>query len=211
MRTSPGWSGSLPATGWSSSSPKKRAKATCSARVMSWSRKKSTLCASSRARISSMRAGVREAIPMFTFESSAPMVQVSGSTRMEPCVLTMAGDLPRAFMSDDEDGRAGGGARFEVAVRLRGRAQLVALVDLHVDASGGDVAEERFGQRIALGRVGDVVAKRRACHEERALDRELHRFDGRDRPRCGADADEKAPAPEGIERCGEGILADAVV
>ena len=33
-----------PATGWSSSSPKWRANATCSARVMSWSRKNRTLC-----------------------------------------------------------------------------------------------------------------------------------------------------------------------
>ncbi len=83
MRTSPGFSGSLPATGWSSSSPKWRAKATCSARVMSWSRKNSTLCASSSARISATRAGSRDATPRSTLESSAPIAQVSGSTRIE--------------------------------------------------------------------------------------------------------------------------------
>src|SRR5262245_15169102 len=80
MRTKPGFSGSLPATGWSSSSPKWRAKATCSARVMSWSRKKSTLCFSSSARISAIRPGSREATPRFTLESSAPMAQDRGST-----------------------------------------------------------------------------------------------------------------------------------
>ena len=65
MRTRPGCSGSLPATGWSSSSPKRRAKATCSARVMSWSRKNSTLCFSSRARISATRSASRAASPRF--------------------------------------------------------------------------------------------------------------------------------------------------
>ena len=70
MRTSPGWSGSLPATGWSSSSPKWRAKATWSARLMSWSRKKITLCFSSSARISPMRSASRAASPMFTLRIS---------------------------------------------------------------------------------------------------------------------------------------------
>ena len=83
MRTRPGFSGSLPATGWSSSSPKWRAKATCSARVMSWSRKNSTRCLSSSARISATSAGSRDATPRLTLLSSAPMAQVSGSTLIE--------------------------------------------------------------------------------------------------------------------------------
>src|SRR5262252_1502423 len=83
MRTRPGFSGSLPATGWSSSSPKWRAKATCSARVMSWSRKKSTRCFSSRARISATSSGERDAMPRLTLLSWAPIAQVSGSTFIE--------------------------------------------------------------------------------------------------------------------------------
>ena len=57
-----------------------RAKATCSARVMSWSRKNSTLCCSSSARISAKRPSSREASARLTLRSSAPMVAVSGST-----------------------------------------------------------------------------------------------------------------------------------
>ena len=91
MRTSPGGPGSLPGTGWSSSSPKWRANATCSARVMSWSRKNSTLCFSSSARISAMRSASRAAAPRLTLQSSAPIVQVSGSTLIEPCRATCAG------------------------------------------------------------------------------------------------------------------------
>src|SRR5262245_32256944 len=83
MRTRPGFSGSLPATGWSSSCPKCRANATCSARVMSWSRKKRTLCLRSKARISATRSASREATPRFTLLSSAPMLQVSCSTLIE--------------------------------------------------------------------------------------------------------------------------------
>src|SRR5438552_11617071 len=83
MRTRPGCSGSLPATGWSSSSPNWRAKATCSARVMSWSRKNSSRCLRRSARISAARPASREAAPRFTWLSPAPIAQVSGSTLIE--------------------------------------------------------------------------------------------------------------------------------
>src|SRR6188768_2419749 len=49
---------------------------------MSWSRKNSTRCSSSRARISATSAESREAAPRSTFDSSAPIVQVRGSTLM---------------------------------------------------------------------------------------------------------------------------------
>src|SRR5262245_31944107 len=83
MRTRPGWSRSLAITGWSSSSPKRRAKATCSARVMSWSRRNRTLCFNSSPLISANRASSRAASPRFTSDSSAPMLQVSSSTLIE--------------------------------------------------------------------------------------------------------------------------------
>ena len=51
-----------------------------------------------------MRLGVREATPTFTFESSAPMLQVSGSTRIDPWELTRAGDACSAFKGFDFDG-----------------------------------------------------------------------------------------------------------
>jgi hypothetical protein len=50
------------ATGVISSSPKRRAKATCSARVMSWSRRNSTLCWTSNRRSSWNRPVVVDGI-----------------------------------------------------------------------------------------------------------------------------------------------------
>src|SRR5574337_54559 len=85
MRTRPGCSGSLPATGWSSSSPTRRATPTCSARVMSWSRRNKTLCVSRSALISANSASSRAASPRLTPDSSAPMAQVRGSTLIELC------------------------------------------------------------------------------------------------------------------------------
>ena len=102
-------------------------------------------------------------------------------------------------------------ARFEVVVRVHGVLELVALVDLDPDAARGHVPEEFVGQRGLLGRVGDVVGERRSRDEQRALDRELHRVDRRDRARRRADADEQAATRERIERTGERVLADAVV
>src|SRR5690349_16314072 len=84
MRTSPGCSGSLPATGWSSSSPKWRANATCSARLMPWRRKKRTRCFINSARISATSPTSRDAAPRSTLRSSAPIAHVSGSTWIEP-------------------------------------------------------------------------------------------------------------------------------
>jgi hypothetical protein len=63
---------------------------------MSWSRKNSTRYFSSRARISAVRSASREAAPRSTLDSSAPIVQVIGSTLMEffrEPALTTAGLL----------------------------------------------------------------------------------------------------------------------
>ena len=77
-----------------------------------------------RARISANRPSSCEASPRFDAEQL-------GADR--------AGQLVRlawhVLSSDDEDRRAGGLARFEIAVRLRGVLELVALVDLDLDAA----------------------------------------------------------------------------
>jgi hypothetical protein len=65
--------------------------------------------------------------------SSAPMAQVSCSIAWRPS-------------SDDEDRRAGGLARFQVAVGLNGILQRVVLVDLDADAAAADVVEQLAGQ-----------------------------------------------------------------
>ena len=83
-------------------------------------------------------------------------------------------------------------------MRLDGVVEGVALVDLDRDAAGADVVEELTGQRRALGRIGDVVGQRRARDEQRALHRELHRVDRRDRAGGGAEADEQAAAAGGV-------------
>src|SRR3954463_6687858 len=93
---------------------------------------------------------------------------------------------------DGEDRRTDAAAGLEVAVRLGGVLQGVALVDLDGDAAGADVVEELPGQRRALRRVRDVVGQGRAGDEQRALDGELHRVDRRGRARRRAEADEQA-------------------
>ena len=192
---------------------------------MSWSRKNSTLCLSSSARISATSPASREATPRFTLESSAPIVQVSGSTLMEPRV----GDAARAAVVSGGVMCVPGldvrilpirSTKIDEPVVLRASrsrcacaasSQLVALVDLDLDAAGRDVAEQLAGQLALLRGIGDVVGKRRPRDEQRALDRELHRVDRRDRSRSGADAHEQAAPLQRIERAGEGVLADAVV
>src|SRR6516164_2558888 len=52
---------------------------------MSWSLKNSTLYFNSNELISDISAGSREATPKLTLLSSAPMLQVRGSTRIEFC------------------------------------------------------------------------------------------------------------------------------
>src|SRR6516225_551511 len=52
---------------------------------MSWSLKNSTLYFKSNELISDIRPGSREATPKLTLLSSAPMVHVRGSTRIEFC------------------------------------------------------------------------------------------------------------------------------
>jgi hypothetical protein len=52
---------------------------------MSWSLKNSTLYFKSNEVISDISTGSREATPKLTLLSSAPMAQVSGSTRIEFC------------------------------------------------------------------------------------------------------------------------------
>jgi hypothetical protein len=63
---------------------------------MSWSLKNSTLYFKSNELISDISAGSREATPKLMLPSSAPMLQVSGSTRIEFCSApadTIAGAL----------------------------------------------------------------------------------------------------------------------
>src|SRR5574343_643347 len=161
MRTRPGWSGSLPATGWSSSSPKRRAKATCSARVMSWSRKNTTRCFSKAVLIWANRSASRLASPRFTPLISAPMAGVNWRT----CMV----GSPGGQGSNHKNGRPGGLAGFQVAVGLNGVGQGVALVDLDADAAGGDVAKHLGRQFGFFNRVGDVVGQGGAGQVQRAL------------------------------------------
>ena len=63
---------------------------------MSWSLKNNTLYFKSNELISDISAGSREATPKLMLLSSAPMLQVSGSTRIEFCSAaadTIAGAL----------------------------------------------------------------------------------------------------------------------
>ncbi|CAD5377767.1 hypothetical protein OF001_U230019 [Pseudomonas sp. OF001] len=165
---------------------------------MSWSRRNSTRCLSSWARISANRPSSWMASASLTPTSSAPMAQVSCST----CMAVAS--------SDDEDRRAGGLARLQVAVGLHSVLQGVVLVDLDLDATAADVIEQLAGQVGLLGRIGDVVGQRRTGHVQRALHRQQHWIERRDRPGGGADADQQAAALERVQRGHEGVLADAV-
>src|SRR4051794_23683071 len=218
MRTRPGCSGSLPATGWSSSGPNRSASETCSPRVMSWSRKKRTLYCSSRSLISAKRPASREAWARLTLRSSAPIVAVRGKTSIESVPTWNDGNTSGSVRSwttlfmtfsfsagvvvvsgaglEGEDRRADAAARLEVAVGGDGVLEGVALVDLDRDAAGADVVEELPRQGRALRGVGDVVGERRACDEQRALDGELHGVDRRDRAGGRAEADQQAARGE---------------
>src|SRR5690348_1211209 len=234
MRTRPGWSGSLPATGWSSSGPKRSARATCSPRVMSWSRKNRTLYCSSSSRSSAKRPESREAWARLTLRSSAPIVAVWGTTSIDPVPTWNDGKTSGSMRSwttlfmtfsfsagvgmsgsgagfEGEDRRPDAAAGLEVAVRENGVLEAVPLVDLDRDAAGADVAEELAGQGRALRRVGDVVRQRRAGDEQRALDGQLHGVDRRDRAGGRAEADQQPALREGVQRRRDGGLADAVV
>src|SRR3954454_1196064 len=233
MRTRPGCSGSLPATGWSSSGPKRSASVTCSPRVMSWSRKKRTLYCISRSLISSKRPASRAASARLTLRSSAPIVAVRGKTSMDPgptrndgspsgsvrswTVLLMTFSFSAGLGGrcsgggfDGEDRGADAAAGLQVAVRGDGVLEGVALVDLDRDAAGADVVEELAGQGRALRRVGDVVGQRGAGDEQRALDGELHRVDRRDGARRRAEADQEAAPTQRVQRRGECRRPDAV-
>src|SRR4051794_10625054 len=222
MRTRPGCSGSLPATGWSSRGPKRSASATCSARVMSWSRTKSTLYCSSSALSSANSRWSREASARLTWRSSAPMVAVSGTTSMLRLPTVKDGKRSSTAVSktvvtgfslggwgrsgsgglEDEDRGADAAAGLQVAVGLDGVVQGVALVDRDLDAAGGEMAEQLSGEQAALGRVRDVVGQGRPGHEQRALDGQLHRVDRRDRARRRPPADPQAAAGGRGERPG---------
>src|SRR5262245_25588861 len=141
MRTRPGCSGSLPATGWSSSSPKRRAKATWAARLRSLSRRNRTLCWSGCCLIGADRPSARTASPRFTPLISAPMAQVSCSTRMIDT------------SSEHEDRRPGGLAGFQVAMGLHCVFQRVVLVDLDADAAVADVVEQLADQLCLFRRI----------------------------------------------------------
>src|SRR6187200_1065747 len=112
---------------------------------------------------------------------------------------------------EEEDGGADAAAGLEVAVRLDGVVEGVALVDLDVDAAGAHVVEELPRQRRALRGVGDVVGERGAGDEERALDGQLHGVDRWDGARRRPEADEQAAPAQGIQGRRDGRPADAVV
>src|SRR4051812_506973 len=119
--------------------------------------------------------------------------------------------LPCGFEhSDHEDRGSGRLAGLQVAVRLRRLLQLVALVDLDLDAACSHVPEELGGKLFLLGRVDDVVGERGPRHVERALHRQDLRVEGRDEPRGGAHAHQQSAAPERVEGGLEGGLPHAV-
>src|SRR5437868_545298 len=126
---------------------------------MSWSRKKSTLCCSSKALISLARPRSRDASPRCTPDTSAPMVHVSCSTFI-------------ACSSEGEDRCAHGLAGFEIAVRLGGLRQRVALLDVDAKAAGRHMVEKLRQQRLLFHGVGDVVRQCRTREEQRALARQ---------------------------------------
>src|SRR5215207_9301295 len=216
MRTRPGCSGSLPATGWSSSGPKRSARATCSARVMSWSRKKRTLYWRSSDRSSAKSSSSREAWARLMLLSCAPIFAVSGATSIALGPTRNEGHASRSVVGsvtvmvfllavvgaglEGEDGGADAPAGLEVAVRLDGVVEGVALVDRDVDAAGADVVEQLAGQGRALRGVGDVVGQRGAGDEQRALDGQLHRVDRRDGTGRRPEADQQAAPAQGVQR-----------
>src|SRR2546421_1611924 len=142
MRTSPGWSRSLAITGWSSSSPKRRANATCSARVMSCPLRNSTLCASSSERTSAKSSSSRDASPSEMPDSSAPIVQVSRSTLIESLVgspLMASGRFAQVALEP----RPGIGRETVLRQRLLDAVvEHADLADLARLLSGGDLAAE---------------------------------------------------------------------
>src|SRR3954452_1030449 len=197
---------------------------------MSWSRTNSTLYCSSNALSSAKSSSSREASARLMFRSSAPMPAVSGTTSIAAVPTRREGHPSRStvwsmtFMVaspgcdggwgsglEGEDGGADAAARLEVAVRLDGVVEGVALVDLDGDAAGDHVVEELSGQGRALRGVGDVVGQRGAGDEQRALDGQLHRLDRRDRAGGGPEADEQAAPAQGVQGRRDGRPADAVV
>src|SRR6188768_2722454 len=107
-------------------------------------------------------------------------------------LLTAPCWLSRAL--EDEDRRPGCLARFQVAMGMRRVLERVVLVDLDADSPCGHVAEELARELGALGRVRDVVGERRAREEERSLDGELHRIDGRKGAGGGAHTHQQSAA-----------------
>ena len=87
----------------------------------------------------------------------------------------------------------------------------IALVDLDLDPARRDVPEQLAGELALLRRIRDVVGERRPRDEDRALERELHRIDRRDRARRRAHAHQQAAPFQRVERGGKRVLADAVV
>src|SRR5690349_9751577 len=195
---------------------------------MSWSRTNRTLYRSSRSLISAKSAASRAALARLTLRSSAPMVAVSGTTSMAFGPTWNVGTASGARLGDTtvcmgfSDRVWGGGlaqaedrgpdaaAGLEVPVGGDGVLQRVAPVDPDGDAPGADVVEELADQRRALRRVGDVVGQRRAGDEERALDRQLHRVDRRDRAGRRAEADQQPAPAQRVERGRDGGATDAV-
>src|SRR5690348_11759972 len=103
---------------------------------MFWSRRNRTLYLRRSALISANSAAARDASPRFTPCSCAPIAQVSGSTVIDPTRCEAAGAIFDMFppnglrLSENEDRRTGGLARFQLAVRVDTVFQREELVDL---------------------------------------------------------------------------------
>src|ERR1700719_4457809 len=115
------------------------------------------------------------------------------------------------YISWNEDARSGGGAAFQVAVRLGDVLEGVALVDRDLHLAAGHHAEQVVGDRqqiLALGRIG---IEGRTSGEERALGLQDIDAEGLDRAGGVAKAHEHAERLDAIERGRECGLADAVI
>src|SRR5262245_34181265 len=167
---------------------------------MSWSRRNRTLCLSSSPLISANSASSRAASPRFTSDSSAPMLQVSGSTLIEVFgaplrdtagavlllerVCRVMSFVPRPSASaSSRDCRVGG--RRQLAnefVRLRPLAEAGGWVEMTDLPDVDEPAAPRLGQLgDALEATQRIVATR--CDDAR----EGQRFARHGQPAAGAE------------------------
>src|SRR5579871_5521389 len=123
-----------------------------------------------------------------------PMLLDSGARR--------GGTIPRCSIgvSGQEDGRASGLARLEIAMRQGGFAQRIALAELDLEHAAPHQFEQFRASRIALEEIGDMEAEGWARDRERAFLREQEKIDRRYVPRGIAVVNEHAERPDAIKR-----------